>query len=232
MKPYLVEKISDDAGTVIRQFSPQIRRKVLSPATSQAMAKMLVGVTTEGGTGLNAAVDGYRVAGKTGTAQKVDPLTKCYSANKRTASFIGFVPADHPRLAIIVVVDEPKTNVYGGVVAAPVFREIALQSLCYLKVTPTGPVKAKAKTPDTREEAKPRPEQAVNVAEGAIDEGTSGAVMPNFQGMSIRQVLRYMEKNTLNVKILGSGKAVEQNPLPGHRIGSGDPVWVKFVPSA
>jgi cell division protein FtsI (penicillin-binding protein 3) len=232
MKPYLVEKISDDSGTVVRQFAPQIRRRVLSPATAQAMSKMMVGVTTEGGTGGNAAVDGYRVAGKTGTAQKVDALTKCYSANKRTASFIGFVPADRPRLAILVVVDEPKTNVYGGVVAAPVFREIALQSLCYLKVTPTGPMKAKAKTPETREGAEPSPEQKLNVAEGVIDEGAPGAVMPNFQGMSIRQVLRYMEKNSLNVKILGSGRAVEQNPLPGNRIGSGDQVWVKFVPSA
>ncbi len=232
MKPYLVERISDDSGTVIRQFSPQIRRRVLSSDTSRAMAKMMVGVTTEGGTGLNAAVDGYRVAGKTGTAQKVDALTKCYSASKRTASFIGFVPADNPRLAILVVVDEPKTNVYGGVVAAPAFREIAFQSLCYLKVPPTGPVKAKAKTPETREEAKPRPDEAVTVAEGAIDEGTSGVVMPNFQGMSIRQVLQYMEKNSLNVKIVGSGRAVEQNPLPGRRISAGDQVWVKFVPSA
>lgn len=232
MKPYLVEKITDDSGTVIRHSSPQIRRRVLSSATSKAVAKMMVGVTTDGGTGLNAVVDGYQVAGKTGTAQKVDSLTKCYSATKRTASFIGFVPAEHPRLAILVVVDEPRTNVYGGVVAAPVFREIALQSLCYLKVTPTEPMKAKVDEPKTRKATEPLVVETAQVAEGSIDEGTSGAVMPNFQGMSIRQVLRYMEKNSLNVKIVGSGRAVEQNPLPGHRIGSGDPVWVKFVPSA
>ncbi len=230
MKPYIVEKISDDSGTTVRQFSPQIRRRVISSGTSRIMAKMMEGITTEGGTGLNAAVDGYRVAGKTGTAQKVDPLTKCYSASKRTASFIGFVPAEQPRLAILVVIDEPKTSSYGGVVAAPAFREIALQSLCYLKVPPTVPFKAKK--PDPEEPREKTPEQNASVAEAGIDEGTAGALMPNFHGMSIRQVMRYMEKNSLNVKILGSGRAVEQNPRPGLRIGPADQVWVKFVPSA
>lgn len=230
MKPYIVEKIGDDSGTTVRQFSPQIKRRVISSGTSKTVAKMMEGITTEGGTGLNAAVDGYRVAGKTGTAQKVDPLTRCYSASKRTASFVGFVPAEKPRLTILVVIDEPKTSTYGGVVAAPAFREIAQQSLCYLKVPPTVPFKAKKAEPE--EPGDKTPVQNVNVAEAGIDEGTAGALMPNFQGMSIRQVMRYMEKNSLNVKILGSGRAVEQNPRPGLRIGPADQVWVKFVPSA
>jgi len=230
MKPYVVDKIGDDSGTIVRQFSPQIRRRVISSGTSRTMAKMLEGITTEGGTGLNAAVDGYRVAGKTGTAQKVDPLTKCYSASKRTASFVGFVPAEQPRLTILVIVDEPKTSSYGGVVAAPAFREIALQSLCYLKVPPTVPLKAKKTEP--ADPGEKQSEQSSRVAEVGIDEGTAGALMPNFQGMSIRQVLRYMEKNSLNVKILGSGRAVQQNPQPGFQIGPGDQVWVKFLPSA
>ncbi len=229
MKPYLVDRISDDSGRIVQQNSPQIRRRVISSQTAQAVAKMMESVTTEGGTGLNASVDGYKVAGKTGTAQKVDPVTKCYSANKRTASFLGFVPVDDPRLAILVIVDEPKTNVYGGVVAAPAFREIALQSLCYLKVPPTGPVKARKE--NDKETAK-KNEQPDIVAEGAIDEASAGASMPNFHGMSIRSVLKYMEKNSLNVKIIGSGRAVEQNPTPGSRIGAGDQVWVKFAPSA
>lgn len=229
MKPYLVDRISDDSGRIVQQNSPQIRRRVISSQTAHAVAKMMESVTTEGGTGLNASVDGYKVAGKTGTAQKVDPVTKCYSANKRTASFLGFVPVDDPRLAILVIVDEPKTNVYGGVVAAPAFREIALQSLCYLKVPPTVPVKAGKE--NGKETAKKK-EQPDIVAEGAIDEASAGASMPNFHGMSIRSVLKYMEKNSLNVKIIGSGRAVEQNPSPGSRIGAGDQVWVKFAPSA
>ncbi|MEA5115316.1 MAG: penicillin-binding protein [Geobacteraceae bacterium] len=230
MKPYLVDRIFDDSGRVVQQNSPQVRRRVISSQTSLQMTKMMESVTTEGGTGLNASVDGYKVAGKTGTAQKVDPVTKCYSANKRTASFFGFVPAEDPRLAILVIVDEPKTSVYGGVVAAPAFREIALQSLCYLKVPPTGPMKAKKD--NDKETVKKKQEQPDIVAEGAIDEASAGASMPNFHGKSIRSVLKYMEKNSLNVKIIGSGRAVEQNPAPGSRIGAGDQVWVKFVPSA
>jgi cell division protein FtsI (penicillin-binding protein 3) len=231
VKPYVVDSISDASGAVVRQFSPHIRRRVISSRTAQAMSKMMEQVAGEGGTGLNAAVDGYRVAGKTGTAQKVDPLTKGYSATKRTASFLGFVPAEQPKLAILVVIDEPKTSSYGGVVAAPAFREIAFQSLCYLKIPPTVPLKNRQKAPDTGIVAVQK-QQEVLAVEGLIDEGVAGAVMPNFHGMSIRQVLRYMEKNALNVKILGSGRAVEQNPLPGHHVGPKDQVWVKFVPSA
>ncbi len=230
MKPYLVDRIFDDSGRIVQQNSPQVRRRVISSRTALQMAKMMESVTTEGGTGLNASVEGYKVAGKTGTAQKVDPVTKCYSANKRTASFLGFVPAEDPRLAILVIVDEPKTSVYGGVVAAPAFREIALQSLCYLKVPPTGPMKARKE--NDKEIVKKKQEQPDTVAEGAIDEASAGASMPNFHGKSIRSVLKYMEKNSLNVKIIGSGRAVEQNPPPGSRIGAGDQVWVKFVPSA
>lgn len=232
VKPYVVDNISDGNGTVVQQYSPQIRRRVISSRTAQAMAKMMEQVAGEGGTGLNAAVDGYRVAGKTGTAQKVDPLTRGYSASKRTASFLGFVPAEQPRLTILVVIDEPKTSSYGGVVAAPAFREIAFQSLCYLKVPPTVPLKNKNKPDGSGAPVEQKPQQVVVAAEGLLDESVAGAVMPNFQGMSIRQVLRYMEKNSLNVKIIGSGRAVEQNPLPGRQVGPADQVWVKFVPSA
>jgi cell division protein FtsI (penicillin-binding protein 3) len=196
------------------------------------MTKMMASVTSEGGTGLNAVVDGYLVAGKTGTAQKVDPMTKCYSATKRTASFVGFVPADNPRLTILVVIDEPKTSSYGGVVAAPAFREIAHQSLCYLKVLPTLPLKAKAQTRGGEESSDTQQIQSPIFAEGVIDEVTGRGMMPNFRGMSIRQVMRYMEKNSLNVKIMGSGRAVEQNPQPGQQIAPKNQVWVRFAPSA
>lgn len=233
MKPYIVEKISDDAGSLIQQNSPQIKRRVLSSHTAQTLSKMMEGVTGQGGTGTNAAGDGYRVAGKTGTAQKVDPQTKCYSASKRTASFIGFVPAEQPRLTILVIIDEPKTSPYGGVVAAPPFREIARQTLCYLNVPPNVPLKAKPKTTDSEPETAVRQHaETLAAAEGSIEEVANGSVMPNFRGMSMRQVLRYMEKHSLNVKILGSGRAVEQNPSSGKQIGPSDQVWVKFAPSA
>ena len=228
MKPYLVDRITDDRGNVIRQFAPQLRRRVISAETAKTVAGMLEGVVTEGGTGTNAAVDGYRVAGKTGTAQKVDTATRNYSERKRTASFVGFIPLEKPRLTILVVIDEPQTSPYGGVVAAPAFSAIARQALCYLKVPPRGSGKRRADPAETA--SAPAVERAV--AEGGIVEGSEAGSMPNFRGMSMRQVLRIMEKRGLNVKLQGSGRAVEQSPRPGSRINTQDPVWVRFVPSA
>lgn len=179
---------------------------------------------------MNAAVEGYRVAGKTGTAQKVDPITKGYSVDKRTASFVGFVPAGNPRLTILVVVDEPKTSPYGGVVAAPAFSAIAQQTLCYLKVPPDKVIKTRPETVDAPIPA--TADHTTAAAEGMINDGNEGTVMPNFHGMSMREVLQAMEKKGINVKLLGSGRAVEQSPLPGQRIGPADHVWVKFAASA
>jgi len=229
MKPYLVDRVTDDNGAVLKQFTPQVRRRVISAQTAKTVSGMLEGVVNEGGTGTNAAVDGYRVAGKTGTAQKVDPATHGYSAKKRTASFVGFVPLDKPRLTIFVVIDEPTTSPYGGVVAAPAFSAIAQQTLCYLKVPVDRSAVKKRAEPAA---AKSEPETVPQAAEGGIVEGSEAGSMPNFKGMSMRQVLRVMEKRGLNVKLQGSGRAVEQNPPPGSRINTQDQVWVRFVPSA
>jgi len=225
IKPFIVEKITDENGAVLQETTPQSVRRVISEETAAKMTKMMEGVATEGGTGMSASVDGYLVAGKTGTAQKVDPITRGYSVDKRTASFVGFVPANNPLLTILVVVDEPKTSPYGGVVAAPAFSAIAQQSLCYLKVSPD----QKLKKSETAEVKAPPPDcKTLAAAEGTINEGTEGTVMPDFRGMSMRQVLQTMEKRGLNVKLLGSGRAMDQNPLPGQRIGPNDHVWVKF----
>ncbi|GFO68895.1 penicillin-binding protein [Geomonas limicola] len=231
MKPYLVDHIADDSGNVIKQFGPQVKRRVISPDTAKKVAQMLEGVVNEGGTGTGAAVDGYRVAGKTGTAQKADG--RSYSAKKRTASFVGFVPLENPKLTILVVVDEPTTSPYGGVVAAPAFSAIAQQTLCYLKVPLDHSAKKKAEPVQEKKEAQPAPEAAEGgTVEGSVVAGNDAGSMPNFRGMSMRQVLRIMEKRGLNVKLQGSGRAVEQSPPPGSRITTQDPVWVRFVPSA
>jgi len=226
MKPYLVDRVVDDNGVVLQQFGPQLKRRVISADTAKSVARMLEGVVGEGGTGTGAAVEGYRVAGKTGTAQKVEGRT--YSASKRIASFVGFVPVEKPRLTVLVMVDEPTANVYGGIVAAPAFSAISQQTLCYLNVPPDKSLKKK-QTPEPEKNA-PKAEQAV-VEGGSIDGGDAGT-MPNFSGMSMRQVLRVMEQRGLNVKLQGSGRAVEQNPPPGARITTQDQVWVRFVPSA
>jgi cell division protein FtsI (penicillin-binding protein 3) len=230
MKPYVVESILDDGGNVAQKFEPQVLRRVISSDTAQKVTRMMEGVTAEGGTGMNAAVEGFRVAGKTGTAQKADPVTHRYSASKRTGSFIGFIPADRPRLTILVVIDEPKTSPYGGVVAAPAFHAIALNSMAYLKVVPRNgtlkPPKAmEAKTNQTALQ------EAMSEGDG-MDVPASGEVMPDFRGMSMRRVMQVMEKRNINIKLLGSGRAMEQNPPPGHTIRGVDEVWVRFAPTA
>ncbi len=234
MKPYIVERVLDDAGREVQKFEPQPLRRVISADTAAKVARMMEGVTTDGGTGLNAAVDGFRVAGKTGTAQKADPVTRGYSATKRTASFIGFVPAEKPRLTILIVIDEPKTSPYGGVVAAPAFRGIASNTLAYLKQAPTVATSKPSATTVSTFENKPS-QVAMKAASsdgGAVELHVDGGVMPDFRGMSMRRVLKVMEKQNINIKLLGSGRASEQYPPPGHKIMGVDGVWIKFTPSA
>ena len=135
VQPHLVKRIAE--GPALR---PKHRR-VLPRKVARTMAHLLVGVVdTEGGTGSLAAVPGYHVAGKTGTAQK--PIPGGYSTSKYVASFVGFVPATKPRLVILVTVDEPHDAIWGGVVAAPAFQSIAQFALQYLEVPPDAPLAA------------------------------------------------------------------------------------------
>lgn len=229
MKPYLVEQILDDNGNVVQKFEPQVVRRVISPETARKVTIMMESVTGEGGTGTKAALEGYRVAGKTGTAQKVDSVTRSYSS-KRIGSFVGFVPADKPKLTIAVIIDEPQGIKYGGVVAAPAFRGIAQNSLAYLKIQPTQPVTAAVKPPGTKAPDAPQEDSLSDGDNGEVSD--EGEVMPNFQGMSMRSVLQVMEKRGINIRLLGSGRAAEQSPPPGQKIRGDGKVWIKFAPSA
>jgi len=134
MRPYIVSEIRDNEGLTIKSFKPQVVRRVISEDTSKRLTEILRTVVEEGGTATKAAIDGNLVAGKTGTAQKADPETGSYSHDRYVSSFVGFLPADEPKFSIIVVVDEPKGAIYGGSVAAPIFKEIAEQVLTYLKI--------------------------------------------------------------------------------------------------
>ena len=135
MRPFLVREISDHQGRSVWEHVPHIRRRPISAETAKTVTDLLVNVVDRG-TGKRAAIPGYRVAGKTGTAQKVDPATGTYSSTKFVGSFVGFVPAEDPQLAILVMIDEPQGPAWGGVVAAPVFRKVAEQALRYLSVAP------------------------------------------------------------------------------------------------
>jgi cell division protein FtsI (penicillin-binding protein 3) len=111
-------------------------RRVISEATAASVRRMLEGVLGPGGTAVGATIDGYDLAGKTGTANKVDPATGLYSESKYVSSFVGFAPAAHPRLLVAVMVDEPQGDIYGGTVAAPAWKHITEFALSYLKIPP------------------------------------------------------------------------------------------------
>jgi cell division protein FtsI/penicillin-binding protein 2 len=133
VKPHLASRILSPEGVTVWSFEPE-QRRIISAKTADTFREILKKVTEEGGTAKGAAVEGNDVAGKTGTAQVIDPRTKRYSREKFVSSFVGFVPADDPRMALIVVIYEPKGQIYGGVVAAPVFKRIATNALSYLDV--------------------------------------------------------------------------------------------------
>jgi cell division protein FtsI (penicillin-binding protein 3) len=134
--PHIVDHVVDASGNVIAQSPRPVPVRVISERTAAILNEILKAVVARG-TGRLAALTEHVVAGKTGTAQKA--VRGGYSSDKVVASFAGYVPADRPRLAILVVVDEPKLSQYGGTVAAPVFKEIAESALRYLGVPPTIP---------------------------------------------------------------------------------------------
>ena len=131
-QPHLVDKISG------RKRPRVARRRMVSATIAAELKAMLTNVVKEG-TGTLAAIPGYRVAGKTGTAEKPDPRTGGYATGRYVASFVGMVPATHPRLIVLVAVDEPHGAIFGGVVAAPAFRDIAKFDLQYLEIPPDAP---------------------------------------------------------------------------------------------
>lgn len=129
MKPHIVKSIQDSSGQIIKSFEPQVVDQVITQETAARVKNILVGVV-ESGTGKLAKVNGVKVGGKTGTAQKV--INGVYSHDRFFASFIGFAPADNPRLGIVVVYDDPHPSHFGGTVSAPVFKEITENTLKYL----------------------------------------------------------------------------------------------------
>lgn len=136
IQPHILDRVVDGNGQIVHRTELPLPEPVISERTAAVLNEMLKSVVSRG-TGSRAALNEYVVAGKTGTAQKAGPGG--YLPNKTIASFGGYVPADRPRLAILVVIDEPRTAQYGGTVAAPAFREIAEGALRYLRVPPSFP---------------------------------------------------------------------------------------------
>jgi cell division protein FtsI (penicillin-binding protein 3) len=218
MRPYVVRRVVSPAGEVLFENQPHVVRRVISEKTARLLASMLKEVTNEGGTGVMANVEGFEVAGKTGTAQKADLAHGGYAARKRVASFVGFVPADAPRLVVLVLVDEPEVSVYGGVVAAPVFRNIARGALRQLVVAPQKPDLTPSGVGQVEAPFRRAPSK---IDEAALD-GSSSAV-PDFVGLSLREAVEKARTMKMKVKMQGNGYVVKQSPAPGGR-WSGDAV--------
>jgi len=221
MRPFVTRKIVSPQGEVLVANQPQIVRRVVSEKTATLLASMLRDVTTEGGTGVAAKVDGYDVAGKTGTAQKAE--RGGYSAKKRVSSFVGFVPADNPRLVALVMVDEPEGSVYGGIVAAPAFRNIVQGALRQLAVAPRNGATMPAPSAPA-EPPLPRPVKRSGIQLVT----TKGDGVPDFLGLSMREALEKAQSMRITLKVQGNGYVVKQTPAPGDRRPEGQVVVVNL----
>jgi cell division protein FtsI/penicillin-binding protein 2 len=144
MRPMLVKRLTDRAGNVVTEFAPQPVRQVVSTNAAREMVKALKTVVSPEGTAPKAELEHYSVAGKTGTAQKVEAGQ--YVRGKYISSFIGFFPADNPEVCISIVLDEPKQGYYGGQTAAPIFKQVAEAAANYLNVRPDRQVVEKQDT--------------------------------------------------------------------------------------
>jgi len=235
MRPYIVKSIVDQSGETIRNFYPFIIRDVISPETAKQVRGILEGVVRKGGTAPKAAIKRYSAAGKTGTAQKVDPIKKIYSNKKFVAIFGGFTPSDSPALVILVALDEPKGIPYGGTVAAPVFSDVGYWTLNHLNVAPSFPpvtalsaLKAKALRAGQQDLSHPiERKEKIEV----LRPDFPGSI-PDLIGLGVRDVLKKAKQLGLRVVINGSGMVVKQVPEPGTPLKKDRLLTVTFRPPA
>jgi len=229
LRPYLVQSVIGSDGTVLLSRGREEVRRVLAEDTARQVTEMLEEVVQKG-TGTRAALVGHRVAGKTGTAQKVDPIRGGYG-DKRLSSFIGFAPAEAPRLAILVVIDEPEgkgAEVTGGTVAAPAWGAIAHEALRQLDVMPeqskeTAPLLLSGLSPELEPEDRAGETAGVPAAAGQ-------AVVPDVSGLGARTATRRLAQASLEPELRGSGRAVAQSPRPGAIVKRGARVKVILAP--
>lgn len=214
MRPYVVRRVVGADGTVLRENFPQVVGRPISADTARIVTDILRGVV-ESGTGTAARIEGVAVAGKTGTARRIDPATGRYSKRRHVASFAGYFPLEAPRFAVVVVIDEPRAGTYGGVVAAPVFRRIGeyLADRHGLRVTPA---------PSSPGTVAPEPPRQVAWS-GAADEG-----MPSYLGMAMRAAIARGERAGWEVETAGSGFVIAQDPPPGTKTISGRKLRLRF----
>lgn len=215
MKPYILRSVTDKNNIPIKMYNPTVVRKVVSVETAKRMTNMLTEVVgSADGTGKNANIVNVAVAGKTGTSQKFDFSRGVYSSEKVRTSFMGFFPADNPQVAILVILDEPQRDKWGGVAAAPVFKSIGEQILnCF---------KTNIRETPIFEQDKTNKVQLISAQEtivaNSVDNNDESAV-PDFHGLTIRDAMKKAKARSIELKVSGNGWAVRQYPPAGVVLG-------------
>jgi cell division protein FtsI (penicillin-binding protein 3) len=233
LRPSIVRRIVDPGtGEVLDAAEREVVRRAVSPEVAATLTRWLVGVVEDArGTGKRAHLDGWSVAGKTGTARKVDPISGGYSSDRHFSSFVGFAPAEAPRIVVGVFLDEPRGDVHGGEVAAPAFRAIMADAMRILGVPPSGPTSAAAAQapPDDDDVDEP---PAIELAGASAPRPEGGAVsVPSLAGLPARAAIRTLEAAELGVELDGSGRVVWQSPAAGRRVEPGTRVRMRLAPA-
>ena len=240
-QPYVVKKIQDPQKGALSETEPRGAR-IMSNETALQLREMLEEVVTDG-TAKGSKLEGYRAAGKTGTAQKIE--NGRYSHTKYIASFVGYAPASNPVVSLVVVVDEPRGAYYGAEVAAPVFKRIAEQILRYMSVPSDVPSYAPQYTFVDKEARSLKPEVTIEEPVASMasapfwvlassswlpsrEPELGDIAIPDFHGKSLRKVTEECLKAGLRLQSIGSGAAVEQMPPPGASVRAGSRVQVRF----
>jgi len=217
MRPRLVSEVIDADGTRHVVKVPESLGQAVSERSADRVLRAMVSVTEEKGTGTKAAIPGYRVAGKTGTAQKW--VGSSYHPSKRVATFIGAAPAGAPEVAIAVMVDEPPwAKRYGGLAAAPVFREVMEEVLRVRAIPPTEPLEQD----DIEQIAR------VTLPTPVLEGDETGWRIPDLTGRTVREALAALQGLDLGISLEGRGRLVSQNPAPGERVARGQTVALRF----
>ncbi|MHB8124893.1 MAG: penicillin-binding protein [Desulfitobacteriaceae bacterium] len=226
-KPYIVDKITASNGKLIKQNQPTAVRQVISKATAVQMTNILEQVVSDG-TGSLAMIPGVKVAGKTGTAQKVDPKTGGYSTTDYIASFVAFAPVENPKIAILIVLDSPQGIIHqGGQLAAPRAKTLLEGALQYFGV----PVAEDTKSTISVSSSDPvRPAPKPLVPERTPLGGE--VIVPDLTGLTMRQAGATLSKNELHFDFSGSGLVREQSPSSGKVVTKGTTIVVEFSPFA
>lgn len=210
VEPRIVNKITDSKGEIVKEFTPVIvRRGLVSKDTIGKLKQAMYAVIVKG-TGAEAKIKGYTMGGKTGTAQKADLETGGYSADKFVSSFIGFFPLVNPRFIIYVVVDEPVGIHWGSVIAAPTFRRIVERIIQYVDIKPDI-VEELINDKDAKAEKKKDGKKNSSERDLLIKTNT----VPNVIGLSMANARQVLNGKGLDMKFYGSGRATNQEPLPG-----------------